>query len=127
MGAINDGVRAQVIADSPLQAKYSETVDNESAYELLSAKYTALEEAAAAEAEAKESKRTTKKKQSMLGKAIKTGASSAAAYVTTTLVKNATGSSNKKLDAKTILQRGATNMTSSLTRSIVRGIMGNIK
>ena len=63
----------------------------------------------------------------MLGKAIKTGASSAAAYVTTTLVKNATGSSNKKLDAKTILQRGATNMTSSLTRSIVRGIMGNIK
>ena len=127
MGAIGDGVRAQVLANSPLFKKYADTVDSESAYELLTAKYTEIEEAEAAAAAEKEAKRTTKKKQSMLGKAIKTGASSAAAYVTTTLVKNATGSSNKKLDAKTVLQRGVNNMTSSLTRSLVRGIMGNIK
>ena len=126
MGAINDGVRAQVIADSPLREKYSQTIDNESAYELLSARYAAVEEAKAAEAEAKAGKRTTKKKQSMLARAATTAAASAAATVTTTAVKNAMGG-NKKLDAKTILQRGATNMTSSLTRSLVRGIMGNIK
>ena len=128
MGAINDGVRAQVIADSPLKAKYDYAVDNESAYELLSARYAAIEDAKAAEAEAKAAgKRTTKKKQSMLGKAATTAAASAAATVTTTMVKNAMSDKKKKLDAKTLLQRGASNMTSSLTRSLVRGIMGNFK
>ena len=47
--------------------------------------------------------------------------------VTTTMVKNAMSDKKKKLDAKTLLQRGASNMTSSLTRSLVRGIMGNFK
>ena len=131
MGAIDLPVRAQVMAASPLYAKYAEAVDNESAYELLTARYTEIEEAKAqAQAQAqteKGSKRTTKKKQSMLAKAATTGAASAAAYVTTTAVKNALGSSDKKVDAKTAMQRGVTNMTSSFTRSMVRGIMGNIK
>lgn len=138
LGAIDDGLRNQVIATSPLAHKYTEAVDNESAFELLSARYAAIEEAKAQEAQAlaeakaaaraeKESSRTTKKKQSVLSKAAATGAASAAAYVTTTLVKNAIGGSKKEVSAKTALQRGASNMTSSLTRSLVRGIMGNIK
>nr|MCR5221749.1 DUF853 family protein [Lachnospiraceae bacterium] len=54
MGAIDDGTRMEMINSSMLFAKYDYTVDNESAFERLTAYYSELEETAAKEREAME-------------------------------------------------------------------------
>ncbi len=51
MGAIDDGTRNGYVTASSLYNKYNDYVDNESAYERLTAYYTEAEEAAAAERE----------------------------------------------------------------------------
>ena len=54
LGVCTDELRQRLIHDCPLYAKYAESIDRESAYEILNAKAIAAQEEAQAEAKAKE-------------------------------------------------------------------------
>ncbi|MCQ2456928.1 MAG: DUF853 domain-containing protein [Clostridia bacterium] len=133
--ADEETVKSLILADE-FDLKYRQTVDRESAFEIIEKANEALaaeEEQAAAE-EAKEKKKSSNKTEEfLLKKAAKRAASSAtstaARAVSTNIVNSIVG--GKKVSAGTIAKRAATNALSSVMRtgtsSILRGIFGNRK
>ncbi len=97
LGPVSRGVRKSVMMDSDLSDKYDETVDNESAYEILQER---AEKAAkqAEKAEAKPKKKKSSNRQSVSEAAIKS------------LVRSMSSSAGR-----------------TITREIMRGIMGALK
>ena len=148
MGAADESVVRSLIASDEFDLKYRETVDRESAYEILTRATKELEEqrkkeaeeAAAAKEQAKAEKEaakaaaktsgTKKKTQSAASKTAQRAATVAATTVTTAAVRNVVNSltGGKKTSAATIAKRAATNALSSATRStatsIIRGLFG---
>ena len=148
MGAADQAIVERIISSDEFDLKYRESIDRESAYEIIMKATEELEAAkeeeaaaeAAAKEEAKEAKKKekeaakgTKKKQGKLGKAAQKAATSAASSVTNSVTTNLVNSvaGGKKTDAKTIAKRAATNALKSVMRSgvteIIRGLFGNKK
>ncbi len=153
MGAADASFVEKMIAADEFELKYRDSVDRESAYEIImkateelkaQEEKEAAEAAAAKEAEKEQKKqektaasaakkKTTKKKQNIFAKTAETAASSAASSVansvSSNIVNGVTG--GKKKDAKTIAKRAATTALSSVMRtgakSIIRGLFGNKK
>ena len=143
MGPADSEFLANLIASEELDGKYRETVDRESAYEIISAAREKLAEAqaeAAAQAAkekeaAKAAKASGKKKSSSSGtsalakKAASSATSSVARSVSTNLVNSLTG--GKTTGIGTIGKRAASSALSSVLRSglqsILRGLLGNKK
>ena len=143
MGAAPAEAVQSVIGTSEFDFKYRQTVDRESAFEIIERARLQMQEemeayeleqeqaAAAAKAEAKAA--TSKKKQSASGKvaqrAVSSATSSVARSVSTNMINSIVG--GKKSSAGTIAKRAATNALSSVMRSgansIVRGLFGNRK
>lgn len=142
MGAADEeSVKALVVSDE-FDLKYRQTVDRESAYEIimraeetLAAEQQAEAEAAAAEKESKKASSKSKKSGagSAIGKVAQRAAtnatSSVARSLSTNLINSITG--GKKVSAGTMAKRAATNALSSVMRtgatSIIRGLFGNKK
>lgn len=154
MGAADPDYVLSLVKSDEFDLKYRETVDRESAYEIimkateeLNAQKEAELEAAKAEKEAAKAEKEAakangkktdgKKTDSKTGKAVKKTAqkavNSAASSVATSLGNNIINSvaGGKKTDGATIAKRAAGNALKSLMRSgtssIIRGIFGNIK
>lgn len=151
MGPADEDYVANIIKADEFELKYRESVDRESAYEIIMAANEELrkaqEEEAAAELEEKErikaekaaakeekeSSKKTKKKQSegskLAQRAVTNATSSVARSVSTNLVNSVLG--GKKSSAQTIAKRAATNALSSVMRggssAIIRGLFGNSK
>ena len=155
MGAADESFVQSAIAADEFDLKYRDSVDRESAYEIimkateeLKAQKEAELEAAKAEKEAakaekeaakaeKEAAKTGKKTSSKAGtavkkagqKAVNSAASSVATAVGNNLINSVTG--GKKTSTSTIAKRAAGNALKSLMRSgtssIIRGLFGNIK
>ena len=144
MGAAPEQEVARIIAADEYDLKYRETVDRESAYEIIErAKQVMIEEeaaaeeqkqqailAAAAEKEAQKAAKTPGKTQSAASKtaqrAVQSAGSSVARSVSTNMINSIVG--GKKSSAGTIAKRAATNALSSVMRSgtssIIRGLFG---
>lgn len=148
MGSADKGEVKRIIQTDEFDLKYRETVDRQSAYEiiqkaseeLLAQQQAEAEEAAAAKAREKEEKaaakaaaKKTKKATSAVAKTAQKAANSAASSVARSLSTNLVNSvvGGKKSDAKTIGKRAATNALSSVLRSgassILRGLFGTKK
>ncbi len=155
MGAADESFVQSTIAADEFDLKYRDSVDRESAYEIimkateeLKAQKEAELEAAKAEKEAakaekeaakaeKEAAKSGKKTSSKAGtavkkagqKAVNSAASSVATAVGNNLINSVTG--GKKTSTSTIAKRAAGNALKSLMRSgtssIIRGLFGNIK
>ncbi len=142
MGAAPEDTVQSVISTSEFDFKYRQTVDRESAFEIIErARAQMQEELAAYEMEqaeaaaaAKAAKGSTSRKtQSASGKvaqrAVSSATSSVARSVSTNMINSIVG--GKKSSAGTIAKRAATNALSSVMRSgansIVRGLFGNRK
>lgn len=141
MGPADEEAVTSLIRADEFDLKYRETVDRQSAYEIIA--QASAELAAQAEAEAEEAKaaktaktkssKSTRKTSSGLSKTAQRAASSAASSVarsvSTNLVNSVTG--GKKTSAATIGKRAATNALSSVLRSgatsIIRGLFGTRK
>ena len=144
MGAAEESVVKGIIAADEFEMKYRQSVDRESAYEVLvranlelerlkqeeaeaaaAAKEAAKEAAAAEKAAAKEAA----KKKKVFQQAAQNAASSVASSVTTNVVNAVTG--GKTASAGTIAKRAATNALRSVMRAgatgIIRGLFGNKK
>ncbi len=154
MGAADEETVKRIIETDEFELKYRETVDRESAYEVimraeeeLAAQKQAEEEALAAqkqqEKEEKASKKSTKSSKTekttktkvtnaitnTAQKATTSAASSVARSVSTNIVNSIAGGS--KASAGTIAKRAATSALSSTMRttttSLIRGLFGNLK
>ena len=151
MGAASSQVVESIIASSEFDLKYRNTIDRESAYEILErARQMMIEEQNALQAQAEEEAAEAeaaalaagaavtgsskkKKKQSNVSKAaqraVTSASSSVARSVSTNMVNSIVG--GKKVSAGTMAKRAATNALSSVmrsgTNSIIRGLFGNRK
>ena len=155
MGAAEESAVKSIIAADEFEMKYRQSVDRESAYEVLvranlelerlkqeeaeaaaAAKEAAKEAAAAEKAAAKEAAAAQKaaekeaaKKKKVFQQAAQNAASSVASSVTTNVVNAVTG--GKTASAGTIAKRAATNALRSVMRAgatgIIRGLFGNKK
>ncbi len=142
MGAAPEEAVQRIIAADEFELKYRETVDRESAFEIIERARQAMEEEQAALAEEarlekeaaaaeKAAARSSKKKQSAVSKtaqrAVTSASSSVARSISTNMVNTITG--GKKVSAGTMAKRAATNALSSVmrsgTNSIIRGLFGN--
>ena len=140
MGPADGELIQRMICADEFDLKYRETVDRESAYEVI---VSAAEEpeAEAVEQEEEKPQRTRKsssgtRKSTTASAARKTAqraansaASSVARSVSTNIVNSLTG--GKRVSGKTMAKRAATNALSSVLRSssksIIRGLFGNMK
>ena len=151
MGAADPALTEELSRAGEMEEKYRESVDSESAYEIITRASEELEaqkreaaEAAqkekadaaarkAAEKEAAAAQRAADKKRAARTKtaerAISSGASSVARSVSTNLVNSLTG--GKTASTGTIAKRAASTALSSVmrsgARSIIRGLFGNKK
>ena len=151
MGAASSQVVESIIASSEFDLKYRNTIDRESAYEILErARQMMIEEQNALQAQAEEEAAEAeaaalaagaavtgssgrRKKQSNVSKAaqraVTSASSSVARSVSTNMVNSIVG--GKKVSAGTMAKRAATNALSSVMRSgtssIIRGLFGNRK
>ncbi len=137
LGTVEESVLQQRIAASEFELKYRESVDRESAYEIICAAEQQMNEPVEEAAEEKPAKKTksttTKKKTSAVTKtaqkAVTSATSSVARSLSTNMVNAVTG--GKQTSGKTIAKRAATTALSSVMRSgasaIVRGLFGNKK
>ena len=150
MGAADESTVRSLIASDEFDLKYRETVDRESAYEILTratkeleeqrrkeaeeeaaakaqekAEKEAAKEAAKAEKAAAKAAGTKKKTQSAASKTAQRAATVAASTVTTATVRNVVNSltGGKKTSAGTIAKRAATNALSSAARSTATSIL----
>jgi uncharacterized protein len=119
---INAGVPDKIIV-------YDETMDSESAYEMLMEIRKQQEDAAAEEASKKvetsskdsEQKKSGKMKRGLLGTIVGAAAASFLRTTTTQYVRNVT--SGKKKTGKKIMQQAATNAASSATRTVINSAL----
>ena len=147
LGTVDESKIQKLINASEFELKYRDTVDRESAYEIICAAEEQMNQAVEEEVvEEKPAKKEKEKKEisskkktagskvkkevtNTAKKAVNSATSSVARSVSTNMVNSVLG--GKKTDGKTIAKRAATNALSSVMRSgasaIVRGIFGNKK
>ena len=150
MGPAPEARIRSLIASSEFEIKYRETIDRESAYEIITRaaeelERTRAEEAAAEAAEkqrlkeeaaaekqrlkeeaaaAKAAEKEKKRKQKVAKQATNAAASSVANAVTTNLVNSVTG--GRTTSAATIAKRAATNALRSVARSGANALIGGL-
>ena len=127
IGAITEGQRLDIMNQgSDINAKYKETKDRESVFEV----FAREEEAAAAAEEAQDDDKAGKKKEktlwSKVWKAVVTAITGTLATVLGTTISNSITGKKKKTSAKDAAGRAVKNATSAATRQIVRDILGNV-
>jgi len=112
IGVISEEKRELVISNSPMFYKYKDTVDRESAFEIIGKKYDAMEQQAEAEAErlAKEKEIKEKEKAKRAEEKRKAAAERNNPFSPTKVTKSFMGT-----------------VTRTLGREIARGILGSIK
>ena len=127
MEAVSDDVIAGAVEESPLYERYFETVDGESAYEVLAE--IREEEAAAAEMAARRAEwekmqkaaaRRTTTRSSTAGKSTTT-------RKTTTKKKTTTSSRSRQTALEKTVNSAATTIGRELGKQLVRGIFGTLK
>ncbi len=131
MGPADSNLIKKAILSSEFELKYRESIDRESAYEI-------LEEEMEAEAQEKEEKKKavekntakkTVKKTSAVEKAVNSATSSVSRSIGNNITKTFTG--GKKVSTSKMVERAATNALSTLfregTKSITRGLFGTKK
>jgi uncharacterized protein len=140
LGPVQPGERKIILTTSPYAGKYEETLDRESAYELLKAKAEAdeAEEAQAqAEAPAKAAKAPARAPQSMTEKIATSAARSAASSVGRSIATAAVGGilgamgikasrSSSRARRSNTVERAATSAAGNAVGGILRGILGSI-
>lgn len=155
MGPAGDGAVQAAIASDEFELKYRESVDRESAYEVLTRASQELEQRRAQEAEEaaaekqrqkaaaaaekqrlkeeaaaqREAEREAAKRKKTVERAASNAASSVARSLSSNIINSVLG--GRQVSTKTIAKRAATNALSSVMRSgsssIVRGLFGNKK
>ena len=133
MGPGDAGLIQSMISADEFDLKYRETVDRESAYEILQKAADELEaqkkQEAEAAAAAKKKGRETAARKKAIEKAANSAVSSVINSVGTNIVNSVAG--GKKTDAETIAKRAASTALKSVMRSgssaILRGLFGNKK
>ena len=133
MGPGDAGHIQSIISADEFDLKYRETVDRESAYEILQKAADELEaqkkQEAEAAAAAKKKGRETAARKKAIEKAANSAVSSVINSVGTNIVNSVAG--GKKTDAETIAKRAASTALKSVMRSgssaILRGLFGNKK
>jgi hypothetical protein len=131
IGAITEGQRGDIIRQSRIYGKYDTMVDRESAYEMLVAESTALEEASKEVKEEKEEKEAKKKPgmMSKVWKAVLTAVTSTLATILGTWVSDKVSGKTTKSSksAKEKVVKNATSAaTRTITRELTRDILGNL-
>ena len=131
IGAITEGQRGDIIRQSRIYGKYDTMVDRESAYEMLVAESTALEEASKEVKEEKEGKEAKKKPgmMSKVWKAVLTAVTSTLATILGTWVSDKVSGKTTKSSksAKEKVVKNATSAaTRTITRELTRDILGNL-
>lgn len=133
MGPGDAGLIQSMISADEFDLKYRETVDRESAYEILQKAADELEAQKKQEAEnaaaAKKKGKETAARKKAIEKAANSAVSSVINSVGTNIVNSVAG--GKKTDAETIAKRAASTALKSVMRSgssaILRGLFGNKK
>ena len=134
MGPAEDRAVQSLIVSDEFDLKYRDSVDRESAYEILVRANEELElrrrqEAEAAAAEKQRLKEEAERRKKTVQRAASNAASSVARSVSTNLVNSLTG--GRTVSTGTMAKRAATNALSSVMRegsqSIIRGLFGNKK
>ena len=135
IGAITEGQRGDIIRQSRIYGKYDTMMDRESAYELLVAESTALEEVNSREVkETKEEKEPKEEKKkagimSKVWKAVLTAVTSTLATIIGTWVSDKVSGKTTK-STKSAKEKVVKNATSAATRTITRelsrDILGNL-
>ncbi|MBQ9599553.1 MAG: DUF853 family protein [Clostridia bacterium] len=133
MAAADGAVISQTINRSPLLNKYSEMVDRESAYEILTAQHEQAEREAAeakeAEEEAKRQAAEAKEaeKQRIAAEKEAAAAEKAAARQAAQQTRTTTASSRKQTTMfDKVLSSAANTVGREVGRSLIRGILGNL-
>lgn len=134
IGAISDGERAEIIKKSRLYGRYDNSVDRESAFEVLlkqAEEKTKADEEALEKQEEKEGKEKGKKKGKGIGSlilgAIATAIASTVANSLGNVVKESiTGKGKETSGVKKTVGKAAQNATKSVARSVTRSILGNL-
>ncbi|MBR5171158.1 MAG: DUF853 family protein [Muribaculaceae bacterium] len=138
IGAITEGQRLDIMnANKDVNAKYKETDERESVFEVFAreaeAEAKAAEEAAAETAAAKEAEKEEKAKKkektlwSKIWKSVVTAVTATLATIMGKKVSDAiTGKKSKNTGVKDVAGRAAKNATSAAGRQILRDILGNI-
>jgi len=137
MGPVDDAARQQLIDASPLKAKYSQTLDRESAYENLTARATQesaqAEQAQAAKAQAEQEKAEAKaraEQQKAEAKAQadreKAAAQAAKAQAQATRAAAPRGR-QKKSEVEKMVDSAVNTFGREIGKSLVRGLFGSLK
>lgn len=114
MGPITKAERAAVMAVSGLEEKYRQRLDRRSAYEILAERRAKAEEQAAKLAEEEEKAKTRALKEKSSAKKKKSSATRKR-------------SSRRQSTTETVLKQAARTATSSIVRSLMRGLMGTLR
>ena len=134
IGAITDGQRLDIMnAASDINAKYKETKDRESAFEIFAREAEAEAKAAEEAAAAKEAEKAEKAKKgektiwSKVWKAVVTAVTGTFATILGKTVSDAiTGKKSKNNSVKDAAGRAVKNATSAAGRQILRDVLGNV-
>lgn len=122
-GTIDDFVRMRIINNSPMSGKYDESVDRESAYEMLQTKVQQDQEAKLEEKERiereKQLEKEEKERQKQLEKEEKERE------------REARRAASRTSNRKTLVERAADNVVGTIGREVgrtlIRGILGSLK
>ena len=129
IGAVTEGQRNDIIRQSPVNGKYDNPVDRESAFEVLMADAERQLQEVEKEKGEKENKKEGKKKAGMFSKvwkAVLTAVTSTVATLLGTYISNKIQGKDSKTSAKDATGRVVKNATSAATRTITRDILGNL-
>ena len=135
IGALTDSERRDIISRSAIGHKYDQTVDRESAYEILMAEAeNAVQEAENKEpkAESEKPKAASGKKGGLLSKVMKAALTAVTATIGTVVGTAASNAiSGKKTKSKTsagqkIVKNTTSAATRTITRELTRDILGNL-
>ena len=136
IGAVTEGQRLDIIKQSRIYGKYDNTIDRESAFEVLMAEaeqqMQAAEEEAAAKEEEKAAAKTGKEKPGIMSKVMKaiiTAVTSTLAAILGTYVSNkVTGKQTKSKTSGTgrVVKNATSAATRTITKELTRDILGNL-
>ncbi len=135
IGALTDSERRDIISRSAIGHKYDQTVDRESAYEILMAEAeNAVQEAESKvpKAESEKPKAASGKKGGLLSKVMKAALTAVTATIGTVVGTAASNAiSGKKTKSKTsagqkIVKNTTSAATRTITRELTRDILGNL-
>ena len=130
MNIADEAVVRRVMAESPLGEKYDETIDRESAYEILNAKRVEEEEAAAAAAKAEEEEKARKEQEKADEKARKEREKEEARIAKEKAKEEKEKAAQQKKKTKAVekfISSAANTAGRELGKKFIRGILGNLK